>query len=145
MAFCTTCGSQAADGAKFCSSCGSSLPAPPAIRSKPVYAAPVLPPGAPAALMPVPAPYYGPMPSEKSSLLALILSFLIPGLGQLCNGETSKGVVFLVVGSVLWILTVITFFLRVAAIPLWIYRMYDPYTRAQVYNQALRMSGRAPW
>ena len=78
-------------------------------------------------------------------MLALILWFLITGLGQLYNGETSKGVVFLVVGFVPWILTVITFFLCVAAIPFWIYRMCDAYRRAQVYNQALRMSGRAPW
>ena len=73
MGFCTTCGSQAAEWAKFCGSCGSPLPAPAAIPAKPVYAAPVLPPEAPAAPMPAPAPYYGPLPGEESSLLALIL------------------------------------------------------------------------
>ena len=77
------------------------MPAPAAIRSKPVNAVPLLPPEAPAPPRPAPPPDYGPIPGEESSLLALILSFLIAGLGQLYNGETSKGVVFLVVGFVL--------------------------------------------
>ncbi len=63
------------------------------------------------------------MPGEKSSLLALILSFLVTGLGQLMQRETSKRDVFRVVGSVLCIFTVIAFCLCVAAIPFWIQRM----------------------
>ena len=90
-------------------------------------------------------PQYGPMPGEKSVVVSLILSFILTGLGQLYNGEISKGVIFLIVGIILAILTVLTFFLCIVWIPFWIYGMYDAYTRAEVYNRALRATGRPPW
>ena len=85
------------------------------------------------------------MPGEKSVVVSLILSFLLTGLGQLYNGEISKGVIFLVVAIILWILTVLTLFLCVVAIPFWIYGMYDAYTRPEEFNRALRATGRPPW
>jgi len=85
------------------------------------------------------------MPGEKNVVVSLILSFVLTGLGQLYNGEISKGVIFLVVAIILWILTILTIFLCVVAIPFWIYGMYDAYTRAEVYNRALRATGRPPW
>ena len=85
------------------------------------------------------------MPGEKSVVVSLILSFLLTGLGQLYNGEISKGVIFLVVAIILWILTILTIFLCVVTIPFWIYGMYDAYTRAEEHNRALRATGRPPW
>jgi TM2 domain-containing membrane protein YozV len=73
------------------------------------------------------------------------LSLLLTGLGQLYNGEISKGVIFLVVGIILAILTVLTTFLCIVWLPFWIYGMYDAYTRAEEYNRALRATGRPPW
>lgn len=65
-----------------------------------------------------------------SPILALILSFFIPGLGQFYTGQMLKAVALLV-------LAVIFGFLGsfLIGIPLylivWIYSMYDAYTAAQ--------------
>jgi len=86
------------------------------------------------------------MPGEKSAALALILSLLLTGLGQFYNHEISKGVIFLIVGILLSALSFFTgFLLCVVSVPFWIYGMYDAYTRANHYNQALRATGRPPW
>ena len=39
---------------------------------------------------------FGPRPEEKSPVVAALLSLLIPGLGQLYNGEVTKAIVFFV-------------------------------------------------
>jgi len=85
------------------------------------------------------------MPGEKSPIVALILSFIFTGLGQFYNGETSKGVVFLLVAILLWIITFLFVFTCVILIPFWIYGMYDAYTRAEHFNRSLRATGRPPW
>ena len=101
----------------------------------------VYPPGAPPGY---PPPGYGAMPGEKSPAIALLLS-IVTGLGQLYNKETTKGLVFLAVGALLFILTVVTVYLCVVSIPFWLYGMYDAYARANEYNRALRTTGRPPW
>jgi len=86
------------------------------------------------------------MPGEKSAGIAVLLSFFITGLGQLYNHEISKGIIFLIVGILLNILSFLTgFILCVVLVPFWIYGMYDAYSRANHYNQALRATGRPPW
>lgn len=42
---------------------------------------------------------------KKNAVVAAILSFLIPGLGQFYIGESSKGVMFLILWFVGWFLT----------------------------------------
>ena len=173
MPFCSSCGSQVAEGVAFCPSCGAPIqkaaqapplaqPAAPAYPTQPAYAPPAqyppgyaAPPGQyPPAYAPPPgqyppgyAPYpaYGPMPGEKRPAIALILSFFLTGLGQMYNGEMSKGVIFLIVAILLNILTLIFVFTCVISIPFWIYGMYDAYTRADVHNRTLRATGRPPW
>lgn len=75
------------------------------------------------------------MVEHKSSGLAAILSFLIPGLGQIYNGEIMKGVLFIVLALVF---AVLIFFL--IGIPLyfilWIYGIYDAYQGAERHNRA---------
>jgi len=71
---------------------------------------------------------------HKEPLLALILSFLLPGLGQIYNGDTNNGVI-LIVGTVAsWLMTsvCIGFFLFIG---IWTYAMYDAYTRAVKINR----------
>jgi TM2 domain-containing membrane protein YozV len=73
-------------------------------------------------------------PCRKEPLLALILSFLLPGLGQIYNGDTNNGMM-LIVGTVAsWLMTsvCIGFFLFVG---IWAYAMYDAYTRAEKINR----------
>ena len=82
---------------------------------------------------------------EKSPIIALILSFIFTGLGQFYNGEASKGIVFVLVAILLWIMTILFIFPCIILIPFWIYGMYDAYTRAEQYNRSLRATGRPSW
>ena len=71
--------------------------------------------------------------SEKNPAIALFLSLLIPGLGQLYNGHTRKFVILLIVA-------VISFFLIAIYIGflfyflVWVYGMYDGYKSAKSLN-----------
>jgi len=141
MPYCSSCGNQVAESAAFCPSCGA--PVQRTAAQQPSPAPSMAPPIAPPAGYP-PYPGYAPMPGEKSPVLAALLS-IITGLGQLYNGEKSKGVIFLVVGIILFILMVATTILCIVFIPFWLYGMYDAYIRAEEYNRVLRATGRPPW
>lgn len=66
--------------------------------------------------------------NRKEPLLSLILSFIIPGLGQIYNGQVKKGLVLLV-GYILLCWTCI------APLVIWLYCMYDGYTVAGSINR----------
>lgn len=65
-----------------------------------------------------------------SPILALILSFFIPGLGQLYTGQFLKAIALFLLavlfGAMSTIIIGIPFYLIV-----WIYSMYDAYTSAK--------------
>ncbi|MBN2733267.1 MAG: hypothetical protein JXQ82_00200 [Methanomicrobiaceae archaeon] len=65
-----------------------------------------------------------------SPLLALIMSFFIPGLGQLYTGQFLKAVglfiLAVIFGALSTLIIGIPFYLII-----WIYSMYDAYTSAQ--------------
>ncbi len=84
------------------------------------------------------------MPGEKNPMLALLLS-IVTGVGQLYNGESTKGMTLLVVGIVLFALSVVTVVLFIVSVPFWVYGMYEAYGRANAYNQSLRTTGHPPW
>lgn len=70
-----------------------------------------------------------PRPHDKTAgMLAAILSFLIPGLGQLCQGRPLAGLAFLAsclaaaLGTILFVLPVIVL------IPLWLWAVVDAAT-----------------
>jgi TM2 domain-containing membrane protein YozV len=69
----------------------------------------------------------------KSPGLAAVLSFLVPGLGQIYDGAIAKGLflVFLACVSYLLMAIVIGFFLY---LPVWIYAIYDAYRIAERIN-----------
>ena len=80
------------------------------------------------------------MPARRRPLLALALSVLVPGLGQLYNGEVGKGLV--IIGSCLGLglliywqsgLNRITFAL--ALLLVWISAIADAYKSAQAFGQ----------
>ena len=100
-----------------------------------------------------PQPYaYGPMPGEKSAGVAVLLSFFLSGLGQIYNGELTKGLLLLFASIGLSVFlfflwwTCAGLFIGLAfALVVWIFGMYDAYTRAEEYNRVLRATGRPPW
>jgi len=85
-----------------------------------------------------PQPYGqpGPLPyavAPKSPVLALLVSFFIPGVGSMMNGEAGKGIGILIGYVVSWVLT-----FAIIGIPMllgfWIWGMIDAYTGAQKWN-----------
>jgi len=102
--FCSSCGSQNDDTAKFCGKCGNTLSA----------ASPQVRPNG--------TRIRGGSPTEKNPTLAVIISFLIAGGGQFYNGDVKKGAAILI-GSI------VGFFLTggIATLAFWIWSMIDAY------------------
>jgi TM2 domain-containing membrane protein YozV len=68
------------------------------------------------------------VPEEKNPFLAAICSFFIPGLGQVYNGETAKGIgVF--AGTLIGL-----FLLIIPGLIVWVFGLYDAYTTAKKMN-----------
>lgn len=81
-------------------------------------------------------------PAEKSEVIAAILSFLLPGAGQIYNGDVGKGAILIGVVIVNIFLIIITFGLwAIIAIPvnliLMVYAVYDAYTTTRKNNETV--------
>ncbi len=71
---------------------------------------------------------------QKNPGFAVVLSFFVPGLGQIYNGQIMKGIIFIVLASFFGFLTV--FLIGYILYPLfWIYNLYDAYNTAKRYNE----------
>jgi TM2 domain-containing membrane protein YozV len=101
--FCSNCGAEIDEKAEICPKCG--------VRAKQVLA----------------------QKEMKSSGIAVILSFFIPGLGQIYNGEIGKGVLFIIVGFLLALSMIVLIGFILYPI-FWIYNMYDAYKTAERIN-----------
>lgn len=64
---------------------------------------------------------------DKDSGIAAVASFIIPGLGQVYNGEIAKGII----AGVVTVLFAITGVGLIIAVPLWIWLVYDAYKVAE--------------
>lgn len=122
--FCANCNSQVAPGATNCPVCGA------AIQQQQPYSQ--VPPQQPYGQVPPQQPYgqqpYGQPPvSQKSPGLALFLSCLFPGVGEMYCGQVAKGIVLL-----------LAFYLTVGfglGVVIWIISMIDAYKIAEKINQ----------
>ena len=118
--YCSNCGAQNADIARFCEKCGTGLvatpppPPQPETRMRGVDSVP-----APTA--PGPAPGAHPV-TGKNPVLALVLSLVIVGVGQFYNGDPKKGALMLI-GAILG------FFISggLISFALWVWSMIDAY------------------
>ena len=69
-----------------------------------------------------------------NAILAAILSFLIPGLGQAYAGDIKKGVIFLIAAIVIWIIASLIFrhwLVWIIDIIYALYAAFDAYSMAQ--------------
>jgi TM2 domain-containing membrane protein YozV len=82
---------------------------------------------------------------KKSEGLAAVLSFLIPGLGEMYVGRLGFGILLLVLDIVCAFLTLIFFVPIVGCLIIWVYSIYDSYKGAKDYNQTLVSTGNPPW
>ena len=71
----------------------------------------------------------------KNPALGVILSFFIPGLGSIVNGDVGRGAIILGVYAVGWILTLVLIGIPIL-IGAFIWGMADGYLSAQRWNQA---------
>ncbi len=95
MTQCPNCGAGLRPGAPRCVKCGS------------IAADPVAPAGAPSAAGAQPqVVYVAPRAEPRNPAVAAVLSLVVPGLGQLYNGQLAKGIVFFVVACPLWFLCI---------------------------------------
>lgn len=94
-------------------------------------------------MLPAPMPGYGPAtygqpPSygvaAKNPAVSLLISFFIPGVGSMVNGDVGIGVAILMGYLVSWVLTLVLIgFLGLLAF--WVWGMVDAYTGAQRWNR----------
>jgi TM2 domain-containing membrane protein YozV len=114
MAFCENCGAQINENSAFCDNCGAKISGP---GTEPVAT------GQTGQPVPASVPV-----QQKNPIIALILSLVICGVGQMYNGHWKKGVllffVFIVLLVIFWPLALIV----------WLFGMYDAYTTAQKIN-----------
>jgi TM2 domain-containing membrane protein YozV len=67
---------------------------------------------------------------QKNPVLALILSLIIVGVGQVYNGQIVKGIIFFLVAVILGL----TGIGLIISFIIWLYAMYDAYNTAQRIN-----------
>jgi TM2 domain-containing membrane protein YozV len=79
----------------------------------------------------------------KQPLLSAVLSFVVPGLGQIYNGQAKKGIILLAGYLLMWIASfflmfvLIGFCLMLVPIVIWLYAMYDAYVTADKLNKGI--------
>jgi len=129
--YCSNCGNQLPDGASFCPGCGTPLGEP----KKETKTTASFDRASASIIV-----------NKKSEGLAIILSLIITGLGEMYVGQVGKGIMLLIVQVLLWVLTMMFLFPFIIAIAVWIYSMYDAYTLAKYYNNyLLENDGNTPW
>ena len=94
--------------------------------------------------MPGPAapPMIGPPVFYKNPSVAVVLSFLVSGLGQIYNGQIGKGIFLIVLYAICW--ATVGFFIGWITAPIvWIIGMADAYSGANKINQRLAQQQQA--
>lgn len=77
---------------------------------------------------------------KKSSGIAAVLSFFLVGLGQIYNGQIGKGIIFMIVGFILGIISIMVVFsgnmFGFLIYPaFWLINIHDAYETAQKINR----------
>lgn len=73
--------------------------------------------------------------ARKRHSAPAILSFFIPGLGQLIKGEVLKGILFFVLSVVAWALVYVLVGFVLGPL-VWLYQIYDAYTSPDAQTKA---------
>jgi TM2 domain-containing membrane protein YozV len=126
MAFCENCGTQLGENATYCENCGAKVGnADPSIATST---------SGDQGSTPVQMDQKTDSVQKKNPLIALILSLIITGVGQIYNGQVIKGVILLVVFFIVFVI-----FWPLALI-VWLFGMYDAYTTAGKINNGDRIT-----
>lgn len=113
--FCSKCGAENVDGARFCASCGAALAVATPVQVPP-------PPPPVRGVEPAPVTTTASGPTGKTPWVAALLSAVITGAGQLYNNDWKKGLAMFF-GAVLGLM----FTGGLATIAIWVWSMVDGY------------------
>jgi TM2 domain-containing membrane protein YozV len=151
--YCSKCGAMNTTDSNFCVSCGASL-APPK-KAVPPTTAP--PPPPPPQYTPPPPPTTGtasyPPPTQmtdaqlmtvrKNEALSVILTIILPGLGHLYLNKIKRGLVFIVISIIMWIIGATVILIPITVV-WYLYAIYDSYQLTKKHNEALFSLRRPP-
>jgi len=105
--YCRNCGQSLDGNAEFCSKCGTRVAS---VQASTFFV------------------------ERKSEGLAAVLSFFIPGLGQVYNGQIGKGIIVLILFA-LFTASIIVLIGFILAPLFWIWNIYDAHNTAKRINQ----------
>ena len=114
--FCSNCGFEMPKASKFCPECGT-----PAERGPPVMNTTTIV-----------------VPSNKSSGLAALLSFLIIGLGQVYLGLTKKGIILFLLAIISGVLMMVLIG-WITWLLVWGYAIYDAYNSCEKMKKGIEV------
>ena len=103
--FCEKCGKEIPDGATFCSHCGEP------IKNN-----------------------VNQVTGEKNMILALIISFVLPGLGIFYAGNRKKGLILFVLGLIFSLIGRSVPIFAAIGLIIWAYALYDTYNEIKIAN-----------
>ncbi len=138
---CLKCGKENPEESKskFCVDCGSVVNGTPPNNHSPNYSTPSLNYN----------PNQRPMQwkSEGTTLILTVLGIIgLVGIGHIYLGNITRGIVLLIVGIVLAIITLVTFGIGfIILIPFAIWVIYDARKQCKHYNDHLEQTGKHPW
>ena len=106
--FCEECGKEIPDGATFCSHCGKQ------VKNKVVKSTNDS--------------------KEKNMILALVISFILTGLGIAYAGNLKKGIILFVVGTICNLIGRASAIFAIIGIGIWAYALYETYNEVKRAN-----------
>jgi TM2 domain-containing membrane protein YozV len=112
--FCVNCGAEIDARAEICPKCG--VPISPFLASAQVAQSPPV--------------------TKKNEGLAAVLSLIFVGLGQIYNGQIGKGILFIILGFIFILLTLVLIGFLLYFV-LWVFNIYDAYETAKKINAGL--------
>ena len=141
---CLKCSKENPDESKFCAGCGSPVngtsnenTSPPPNNSNP-------------------PPNYGHNPNQRPAqwksegttlILTIVLGiFGLGGIGHIYLGNITRGIVILIVGIILLVVSAVTFGIGlIILIPFAIWVVFDSRKQCKHYNDHLEQTGKTPW
>jgi len=135
VTYCSKCGNMAKEGAQFCDRCGAPLGGG--------YQQPY---GQPA------YPGYAPYRPQKEPLIAVILSILLPGIGQVYAGRVGRGILIFLLVPLLSVMPALSLFaivsvsnfgaiwtlaiiVSIIAFIVYVWQIVDAYRCVEEYNR----------
>ena len=109
--FCENCGSEVADGSIFCQNCGSEIRSSGKASNEAVN-----------------------VKNEKNMITALIISFILPGLGILYAGNKKKGIILFIVALIFGFMGLGVSICSVIGVLIWAYGLYETYNEVKIAN-----------